>query len=106
METIAMLFKAFADPNRLHLIQSLRSQPKSVGELVNNIGLSQANVSKHLQILFDAKILSREKRGTSTFYSIDDDIVFSLCDLVCNKLNKDQESKSPIQFDSEVDYQI
>jgi DNA-binding transcriptional ArsR family regulator len=105
-DTIAQLFKAFADPNRLMLIQSLRFSPKNVGQLVTEIGLSQANVSKHLQILFEAKILSREKRGTSTYYSIYDEIVYPLCDLVCSKINKDYGDQKPVEFILSPDYSI
>jgi DNA-binding transcriptional ArsR family regulator len=105
-EIIAQLFKAFADPNRLMLIQSLKSGSKNVGELVAEISLSQANVSKHLQILFDAKILSRTKRGTATYYAIEDEIVYPLCQLVCSKINKDYGQQKPVEFIMNDDYSI
>lgn len=97
-EAIAQLFKAFADPTRLQLLRALQEKTKNVGELVKELDLTQANVSKHLQILFEANVLSREKRGTATYYSIDDEIVYQLCDLVCTKINRDVKGRQLIEF--------
>lgn len=97
-ETIAQLFKAFSDATRLQLLQALRQNPKNVGQLVSELGQTQANISKHLQVLFDAKILAREKRGTATYYSIADDFIFPLCELICDKINRDYEGRKPLEF--------
>mgnify|MGYP006178445211 CR=1 FL=1 len=84
----AEVFKAFSEPTRLQIIQALKSGPKSVSELVEALQTSQANVSKQLRLLYDVDILTKEKRGTMVFYSIDDAFVFPLCDMVCQKLNR------------------
>ncbi|MDF1826232.1 MAG: metalloregulator ArsR/SmtB family transcription factor [Verrucomicrobiales bacterium] len=97
-EMIAELFKVFADASRLSILHSLKSAPKSVGELVEELDLTQANVSKHLRIMHDARILRREKQGTSVFYSIDDSVIFPLCDLICDKLNRDHQSRPVLDF--------
>lgn len=97
-EAIAQLFKAFSDATRLQLLQALREKTKNVGELVIELGLTQANVSKHLQVLFDAKILTREKRGTASYYSIDDEFIYPLCELICDKINRDFEGRKPLEF--------
>lgn len=98
LEAIAIMFKAFADATRLQLIQALRAGPKNVGQLVEELDQTQANVSKHLQTLHDAKILSREKRGTSTFYSIDDHFIYPLCDIVCDKINRNNANIGTVEF--------
>lgn len=99
LESIAELFRVFGDATRLQLLQSLMGGEKSVGELVNILGMTQANISKHLKILHDARILAREKRGTATFYRIDDDFIHPLCELVCDKLNRDLDrSRSESSF--------
>jgi DNA-binding transcriptional ArsR family regulator len=102
-EIIAQLFKAFSDATRLQLLQALRKETKNVGELVLELGLTRANVSKHLQVLFDAKILHREKRGTASFYTIDDEFIYPLCELICNKVNRDFEGRKPLEFTMSVD---
>tara|TARA_R110002096_G_scaffold164099_5_gene331784 strand:- start:4868 stop:5230 length:363 start_codon:yes stop_codon:yes gene_type:complete len=97
-EMIAELFKVFADASRLSILHALKGGPKSVGELVEQLGSTQANISKHLRILNDANILQREKRGTSAFYSIDDEFIFPLCELICDKLNRDSQNRQVLDF--------
>ena len=89
LERVSQLFKAFAEPTRLAILQELKSGPRSVGEVVAAIGTSQANVSKQLRILREAGVVSHEKQGTSVFCSIADPVVFELCRLVCDKINRD-----------------
>jgi len=90
-EAIAELFRVFGDATRLQILQSLSQGEKNVGELVDSLEMTQANVSKHLRTLYDAKILRREKRGTATYYQIDDDFIHPLCELICDKLNRNYE---------------
>ena len=91
LEKVADVFKAFSEPTRLQIIQELKEGPRSVSDLVEALGTSQANVSKQLRTLYDAAILKKEKDGTMVFYSIDDETVFPLCELVCEKLNRQRK---------------
>lgn len=93
-EAIAELFRVFGDATRLQILQALTQGEKNVGELVDALEMTQANVSKHLRTLHDAKLLSREKRGTATYYQIDDDFIHPLCELICDKLNRNY--KQPV----------
>jgi DNA-binding transcriptional ArsR family regulator len=88
LEKIASNFRALSEPTRLAILQELKAGPRTVNELVEAIGLSQANVSKQLGILREAGFLHREPRGTSALYSIGDTMVMELCTLVCDRLNK------------------
>ena len=90
-EAIAELFRVFGDASRLQILQSLMQGEKNVGELVASLQMSQANVSKHLRTLYEAKLVSREKRGTATYYQVDDDFIHPLCELICDKLNRNYE---------------
>lgn len=90
-EVIAEMFRVFGDATRLQILQALTSGEKNVGQLVEELESTQANVSKHLKTLHDAKIVSREKRGTATFFKIDDDFIHPLCELICDKLNRNYE---------------
>ena len=57
LERIAEVFRVFSEPTRLAIIQALKGGPRHVNELVEELGTSQANVSKQLRILYDARIL-------------------------------------------------
>ncbi len=98
LERVAEVFRAFSEPTRLAILQELKEGPRNVNTLVTALGTTQANISKQLRVLYDAGILNREKSGNQVFYSIDDDIVFPLCELVCNKLNREQTLGSRYDF--------
>lgn len=99
LEKIAAMFKVFAEPTRLAILQLLRRGPQSVNEIVQSLPTSQANVSKQLRILYDADLLAREQRGNQVIYSVNDPLVFELCELVCDKLNRQAQSQGTVVYE-------
>jgi DNA-binding transcriptional ArsR family regulator len=85
---IAERFRVLGDPLRLQLLHRLGDRELSVGALVEASGASQANVSKHLQILLRAGLVQRRKEGLLAYYRIADPSIFQLCDLVCGRLSE------------------
>lgn len=98
LERVAGLFKAFAEPGRLAILQELKSGEMSVSELVDALPTSQANVSKQLKLLHDAGVITRRKDGTLVLYRIADPMVFDLCRMVCEKLNRDAVKPQKLRF--------
>ena len=68
----AKLFRGFADPSRLALLEALRAGARSVSELVERTGLTQPNVSNHLACLLGCGLVEREARGRFAFYRLAD----------------------------------
>src|SRR5208283_1779768 len=89
LQAVSRLFAVLSEPSRLALLQSLHDQPLTVNELVKATAMKQANVSKHLAVLHDHHLVKRERDGISIRYEIADPMVFSLCNLVCGKMEKD-----------------
>jgi DNA-binding transcriptional ArsR family regulator len=89
LEAVSRLFAVLSEPSRLELLQSLHDGPLSVNELVKATAMKQANVSKHLGVLHDHRLVKRERDGTFIRYEIADPMIFSLCNLVCGKMEKD-----------------
>ena len=81
-EEIAGLFKMLGEPMRLRILQAVCKVPRSVNEIVETTGSTQANVSKHLALLSSAGILRREKDGQRVFYSVKEQFVVRLCEMV------------------------
>lgn len=98
LERVAETFKLFSDATRLSILQALREGPRAVNDLVHELGTSQANISKHLKLLYDGGLVSRDKQGMQVFYEIDNEIVFPLCELVCGKLNEDAVASKQVRF--------
>ena len=88
VELIAQRFRVIGEPTRIKLLDALRDGNATVNELVDRLGSSQQNVSKHLGILHQAGIVSRSKDGTSVCYAIADASVFALCEQVCGGLRE------------------
>lgn len=74
----AKLFRGLADPSRLAILESLRSGPRSVSDIVEATGLSQPNASNHLGCLLDCGLVSRDRRGRYAYYRLSDDRVEDL----------------------------
>jgi DNA-binding transcriptional ArsR family regulator len=83
---VAAYFQALSEPARLQLLNLLRDSGRSVGDLAQATGYSAANVSRHLALLAQHGLLTREARGTSVHYAIADPAVYELCNLVCDSL--------------------
>ncbi len=87
-QRIAVVLKAMADPVRLRILYQLQLSEKSVNELVGEVGCSQANVSKHLSVLRTAGLIRCETSGTTHYYAISDPIVGSVCNSVCDSIER------------------
>jgi len=96
---VAQRFKLLSDPTRLRIIQELFDGELTVQEIEERVGTSQANVSKHLGSLVDQGLLARRKEGLYAYFSIADDSIYALCNLVCTSL-ADRFERARIQFES------
>ncbi len=72
-QTLASIFKALADPNRIRIVNLLANaaEPLCVCELMSHLGLSQGTVSFHLKKLLAVGLLDRQERGTWAYYSLE-----------------------------------
>jgi DNA-binding transcriptional ArsR family regulator len=65
-----------------------------VGELAQLCGYSSANISRHLALLTQHGLVKRESRGNSAYYSMADESVYALCDLVCGSIARQFEKNA------------
>lgn len=80
---VAEHLKALSEPARLQILSTLIAGPRSVNEIAQCTGMHQANVSKHLQLLYTHRIVSRRRDRQFIQYALTDQRVFALCELVC-----------------------
>jgi DNA-binding transcriptional ArsR family regulator len=88
IELVAQRFRVLGEPMRIKLLDRLGDGEASVGELLESLGASQQNVSKHLGILNAAGMVTRTKSGNHALYSISDPSVFELCEQVCGGVRR------------------
>lgn len=65
------LFHVIADPTRRRLLEELGGGERSVGDLVDALGVSQPTVSKHLRVLREAGVVFIRAQGQRRFYALD-----------------------------------
>lgn len=64
-------FTVLAEPNRREILEVLREDEASVGQLVDHLGLSQPAVSKHLRILRESGMVSVRPQGQQRMYGLE-----------------------------------
>jgi DNA-binding transcriptional ArsR family regulator len=67
---MATTFEILADTNRRRILDLLRERERSVGELVEQLGLSQPGVSKHLRVLREAGLVEVRHNAQRRLYGL------------------------------------
>jgi DNA-binding transcriptional ArsR family regulator len=81
VDLLAKYFRGFGDPTRLKILTLLRTQERSVGELVEALSQPQPKVSNHLACLRWCGFVVAERRGKRVFYRLADDRVAQVMDV-------------------------
>lgn len=90
------VFKALGHPLRRQVMDLLRKGPRSSGELAEHFDAAWPTVTRHLNVLKDADLITAERQGTSIIYrtntSVIEDAIGSLMGMVGHD-NGDDEQK-------------
>ena len=78
----AEVCKSMANPTRLKIMNLLREGEKSVEELKRRLGLNKANLSQHLAVLRQRKIVTARKAGLNVYYSVANQKMIKACDIL------------------------
>ncbi|MCX8196955.1 MAG: metalloregulator ArsR/SmtB family transcription factor [Candidatus Micrarchaeota archaeon] len=70
MEEEARLFSALADPTRLEILRFLSKKKGCVSSIQSALKKSQPNISQHLRVLREARLIWYKKEGKQTCYFI------------------------------------
>jgi DNA-binding transcriptional ArsR family regulator len=65
-----MVFKALSDPTRRRILQLLRQQPMTAGQIAKHFDIAKPTLSAHFAVLREAELVESEKAGTSVTYSL------------------------------------
>lgn len=67
---MSTVFKALSDPTRRRVLELLKDQPMSAGDLASNFNVSKPTMSAHFAVLREANLVSSEKVGKSVVYQL------------------------------------
>jgi DNA-binding transcriptional ArsR family regulator len=65
------VFVALGEPSRLRIVELLRTGPRSVGEIAEELGIRQPQASKHLRVLSDSGIVAAEALARRRIYHLE-----------------------------------
>jgi DNA-binding transcriptional ArsR family regulator len=64
------LFKALNDPTRREILDLLRENDLSAGDISDHFSMSKPSISHHLDLLRQAELVISEKKGQFIYYSL------------------------------------
>ena len=81
-EMQAEICKTLTNPKRIEILSTLKTEEKTVTELVAALGASKANVSQHLAVMRHKGILTTRRVGVNIFYRVSNPKVIEACSLM------------------------
>lgn len=63
-------FKALSDPTRRQIIELLKKQKMTAGEIVEQFQMTGASISHHLSIMKNAGLVTDDKQGKYIYYEL------------------------------------
>ncbi|WP_328912355.1 MULTISPECIES: ArsR/SmtB family transcription factor [unclassified Streptomyces] len=83
-ESVAVMFKALADPVRLRLFSRIAAHPGGEACVcdIQDVGVSQPTVSHHLRKLREAGLLTSERRASWVYYKVAPDVLTTMSRLL------------------------
>ena len=97
----ADIFQALAHPTRIAIIELLGGGELSAGELMEKLGMEQANISQHLAVLRAKQLVVNRKAGNQVFYAVRDPIIIKVLALMRRYFQK--HLKEALELLSEMD---
>ncbi len=76
------IFQGLANPTRIAIVELLRGGELSAGQLIEKLGIEQANASQHLAVLRTKQIVVSRKVGNQVYYSIRDRVLIEVLDIL------------------------
>ena len=86
LEAVAGYFAALAEPTRLRVLRAVCPGERTVGSIVEESGVSQPAVSRHLAALHRHGIVTRRRDANQVYYRVSDKSTVELCRIVCTRL--------------------
>lgn len=78
---LATFFQGLADPTRVRILELLRERPRTVSQLVADLGVAQGRVSSHLACLRWCGYVVGEVDGRYTRYRLVDERIRTILEL-------------------------
>lgn len=88
LDTVSALYKAFGDRTRLNILAALNCHRMCVCDLAVLMDMSKSAVSHQLRVLRENKLVTFEKQGKHSYYSLADNHVKDILDITLQHINE------------------
>jgi ArsR family transcriptional regulator len=92
----AELCLAMGNSVRLQIVHLLRKGPRRVNNIAEELGISQATISRHLSVLRNVGILLSHRQGTDVIYQIANPRITEICESMRSVLAERESQRSEI----------
>jgi DNA-binding transcriptional ArsR family regulator len=96
---VAAYFSVMSEPTRLKILNAICKDEKSVSEIVEEVGATQTNVSRHLGLMYRSGVVARRKEANQVFYRIADPAMMEICRTVCLQIAGQIDEREPLRKD-------
>jgi len=96
-DAVASYFSVLSEPTRLRIMHAICETEKSVSQIVEEIGSTQTNASRHLSLMYRSGVLARRKEGSQVYYRVADASMVEVCRTVCNQIAGSMDEKKPLR---------
>jgi ArsR family transcriptional regulator len=86
-------FKALSDPSRRKILQLLKKEDLSAGEIAEHFNMAKPSISHHLNLLKQANLVDSEKKGQQIIYSLNTSVFEDVITWFMGFLKKEDEEE-------------
>lgn len=90
----ADMCKVFSHPTRLEILNTLREREMSVSDLVGRLGVAMGNLSQHLNMMKQRRVLVSRKDGNNVYYRLANPKMLKAFDLIRQTLLEQMQRES------------
>ena len=98
-DAVASYFSVMSEPTRLRIMHALCEEEKPVSQIVEELGATQTNISRHLNLMHRSGVLARRKEGNQVYYRAADATMVDICRSVCSRIAAQLDAKEPLRGD-------
>jgi DNA-binding transcriptional ArsR family regulator len=98
-DAVAAYFSVLSEPTRLRIMHAICEEEKPVSQIVEELGATQTNISRHLNLMHRGGVLTRRKEGNQVYYRAADAAMVDICRSVCNRIAAQLDEKKPLRGD-------
>jgi len=98
-DTVAAYFRVMSEQTRLRIMHAVCEVEKPVSQIVKELGATQTNISRHLNLMHRSGVLARRKKGNHVYYRAADPEMVEICRSVCNRIAAQLDQEKPLRGD-------